>query len=99
LSAITTFVNPNERATKHLNAGNSYDSVCNRARVFWTIDCWSDNADGAALTEKLRRLSEEKSKLNLESPQIAPWAYRTAKRGVAAGEGSYAVDQEQKTQT
>lgn len=95
LSAVVTFLNPNERATKHLNAGNGYDSVCNRARIFWTIECWAVDADPQALTDKVKQLSAEKSKLNLESPQIAPWAYRSAKKGVASGEGVYAVDQPQ----
>jgi hypothetical protein len=92
LSAITTFLNPNERSTKHLNAGNGYASLCDRARIFWTIDVWS-GANATSLTEAVRQLSAEKSRLSNDAPQISPWAYRTAKKGVAAGEGSYAVDQ------
>lgn len=95
LSAVSTFLNPNERAAKHLASGNGYDSLSNRARIFATIDCWADGADARDLTERLKRLADEKSKLNAESLQISPWDYRKAKRGVAAGEGAYAVDKPQ----
>src|SRR3989338_9110426 len=39
LSGVMTFLNPNEKASVHLNAGNNYDSLMSRARIFWSIDC------------------------------------------------------------
>jgi len=95
LSTVSTFLNPNDRAAKHLASGNGYDSVSNRARIFGTIDCWADGVDARDLADRLKRLSDEKSKLNAESLQVSPWASRKAKRGVAAGEGAYAVDKPQ----
>src|SRR5262245_4505588 len=38
LSALSTFLNPSERANAHLNAGNQYMSVRNRARIFREIE-------------------------------------------------------------
>ena len=43
LSAVMTFLNPNEKANVHLSSGNNYDALQNKTRIFWTIDCWRDN--------------------------------------------------------
>lgn len=91
LSALMTFLNPNGKSSVHLNAGNSYDSLQNKVRIFWSIDCWREKSE-EVLTEKLKYFSEQKDKLNLNSPQI-PWlAYQLAKRGIEAGEADYKVD-------
>jgi hypothetical protein len=91
LSAIMTFLNPNERATKHTNVGNSYDALMNRVRIFWSIDCWGEESE-AVLTKQLKDFSDHKDKLNQNAPQPFPFAYGIAKRGIEAGEGKYEVD-------
>lgn len=91
LSAILTFLNPNERSGSHLNTGNHYDSLMNRVRVFWTIQCGLGDSE-AELAAKMQALAGEKDRLNLSSPQIPYWAYRIAKRQIAAGEASFQVD-------
>ena len=93
LSAILTFLNGNERAGCHLNAGNHYDSLTSRVRVFWTIECWEGDSE-AELATKLQALASERDRLNLSTPQIPYWAYRIAKRQIAAGEASYQADKE-----
>lgn len=93
LSAVMTFLNPNDKASAHLNAGNSYDALMNKVRMFWSIDCWRTEAD-EILAEKIAHLSEQKDKLNQTCPQIPPWAYAIAKRGIKAGEGSYSIDKD-----
>jgi hypothetical protein len=92
LSAVATFLNPNERASTHLSAGNNYDALCTRSRIFWTIECWREEYTDQVLTEKLRDLCDEKNKLNHSCPQIPKWAYDEAKKGIDAGEGVYQVD-------
>jgi hypothetical protein len=92
LSGITTFLNPIEKANSYLTAGNNYDALCGKARVFWTIECWRENATEQILTEKLRDLSDEKHKLNQSCPQVPPWAYKVAKQRILAGEAQYEVD-------
>jgi hypothetical protein len=72
LSGVMTFLNPNEKAATHLNAGNNYDSLMNKTRMFWSIDCWRDESE-QVLTEKLRHLSDQKDKLNQSCPQIPRW--------------------------
>jgi heme/copper-type cytochrome/quinol oxidase subunit 4 len=92
-SAVLTFLNTNERAGAHQNAGNHYDSLMNRVRLFWTIVCWQEYRE-AELVSKLQALSSEKDLLNLGSPQIPYWAYKIAKGQISAGEASFTVDQE-----
>ena len=91
ISAVMTFLNPNERASAHLNAGNDYDALQNEVRIFRTIDCWQNETE-QVLTERLKSFSTQKNQLNQGSPQIPWWAYQIAKRGIEAGEGSYSID-------
>lgn len=91
LSGVMTFLNPNERASNHLNAGNNYDALMNKVRIFWSIDCWRDESE-QVLTERLKYFSEQKDRLNQSSLQIPSWAYRIAKRGIDEGEGDYSID-------
>lgn len=85
LSAIATFLNPNDQASTHMNSGNSYDALMNKARIFWAIDCWRDESE-EVLTERLKWLSEQKDELNRKCGQIPRWAYKKAKKGIEAGE-------------
>ncbi|MDD3437568.1 MAG: SLATT domain-containing protein [Candidatus Gastranaerophilales bacterium] len=91
LSGVMTFLNPNEKASVHLNAGNNYDSLMNKVRIFWSIDCWRDESE-QVLTEKLKYISEQKDKLNQSCPQVPRWAYNIAKKGIRDGEGDYTID-------
>lgn len=91
LSSVMTFLNPNEKASAHLNAGNNYDSLQNKVRMFWSIDCWKEESE-EVLTERLRYFSEQKDRLNQNSPQIPKWAYKRAKKGIEEGEADYKVD-------
>ncbi len=93
LSAVLTFLNPNERATNHLNAGNNYDSLQNKARIFRTVDCLREDTE-QVLTERLKYYSEKKDQINQQSPQVSWLAYLVAKVGINKGEGSYMVDKE-----
>jgi hypothetical protein len=91
LSAVTTFLNPNEKSASHLRAANSYDALHNRARIVWTIDCGGSDSD-QVVSNRLRDLSELKNELNRKSPQIPRFAYNLGKKGILAGEADYLVD-------
>jgi hypothetical protein len=91
LSAIMTFLNPNEKASKHSSVGNEYDALMNKVRIFWSIDCWREESD-QVLTKELKYFSEQKDKLNQSAPQPLWFAYHTAKKGIEGGQGVYAVD-------
>ena len=91
LSSLLTFLNPNERAATHLKAGNNYDALMNKVRIFWSIDCGSDESE-EILTKQLKSFSDQKSKLNNDCPQVPRWAYKIAQRGINNGEGDYMAD-------
>ena len=91
LSATTTFLNPRERASTHLSAGNNYDSLLSKTRIFWTIDCWQNYTD-EILTHKLNSLSEERDRSNRECPQVPRFGYLAARKGIKEGEANHEVD-------
>ncbi len=91
LSSVATFLNPNKNKTDHLSAGNKYEALVNRVRIFRTIECWGESSD-QALAAKLMKFSEEKAVLNQASPQISFIAYSLAKRGIGRGEAAYLAD-------
>ncbi len=93
LTSITTFLNPKEQGNSHRTAGNNYDALMTKARIFWSIDCWREDSD-IILTERLKAYSDERDKLNRECPQPFNWAYKRAKRGIEKGEAEYLVDKE-----
>jgi hypothetical protein len=92
LSGITTFLNPNEKEGAHLAAAHAYDRLNNRARMFWSIDCWATDATDEGLTGQLKSLVAEKDDLNKSSPQIPKSAYKKAKKGIEGGEAAFQVD-------
>lgn len=92
LVAIKTFLNPTEKANAHLKAGNNYDALQSKVRIFWTIESPREMSE-KLLTEKLKDLSEERYKLNKDSPQVSTRAYKRARRGIKKGEATYEVDQ------
>lgn len=91
LTAILTFLKPNERASAHHQAGARYNSLKNRARFFREIDLCS-GARPQAFTKTLRRLSEQRNELNEVSPGVPRPAFESARRGIEAGEAEYKAD-------
>jgi hypothetical protein len=91
LTSIATFLNPNKKASEHLHAGNKYDALLNKVRIFRTIECWEETSDHV-LSDRLKRHSEDKATLNQSCPQVSWIAYRLAKCGIERGEGDYSVD-------
>jgi DNA-binding transcriptional regulator PaaX len=91
LSAITTFLNPNEKASAHLTAAHAYDKLNNEARMFWSIEAWQQTEE--ALTSRLRELVDRKDKLNSDSPQIPQRAYEKGKKQILAGQARFEVDE------
>jgi hypothetical protein len=95
LTAITTFLNPNEKANSHLNAGNKYNSLRNKARIFCEIDSCGENNSIQELTKQLKELAKQRNELNQNSPQIPRWAFKRAKKGIEGGEANYKVDEDE----
>lgn len=91
LSALATFVDAQKRISAHQNAGNAYDSLLNKVRIFRTIGCVSESLD-ALVNDQLRGFSEHKDRLNETSPSTPFIAYLLAKLGLWLGQAEYAVD-------
>lgn len=91
LTAVSTFMNPKEKADSHQKAGNKFESLQSKCRRFWTITCSSEsNVD--ILSRELEILSAEKDALNESSPQIPRAAYKKAQAGIINGEADFQVD-------
>ena len=95
LTAVTTFLNPNEKANSHRNAGNKYNSLRNKARVFFEIDCCGGSSY-EELIKQLKELVKQRDGLNQNSPQIPIRAYKKARKGIEEGEADYKVDEKNK---
>jgi hypothetical protein len=89
-ASILTFLNPNNRATCHLNAGNSYRELRNKVRIFREIDYLQDSDE--ILSKKLKELAAQRETLNKTNPQPPKWAYEKAKKRIEKGATSYKVD-------
>lgn len=96
VTGIMTFLNTNEKATSHRNAGNDYTSLRNKARIFRNVDCSAAERSEQELNNRLQELSEQRNALNKNNPQIPGWAYRRGKKGIEAGESDYAVDSDKR---
>jgi hypothetical protein len=91
-SGLFTFLNPQERSSRHLLAGNSYKELHNGVRIFREIDC-PGSTELDALKTKVHEFDACRNKLNKESPQIPRWAFIKARKGIEQGEATYAADQ------
>src|SRR3989338_397158 len=90
LTAVITFINPNERATVHQKAGNKYNALRNDTRIFYDIEV--SEVDDIKAIDYLKRLNDRRNKLNIESHQIPKWAFEKARKGIEEGEAKYRVD-------
>jgi len=90
LTAIITFINPNERASVHQKAGNRYNALRNDTKIFYDIEL--SEIDDKKATEDLKKLNDRRNKLNLESYQIPKWAFEKARKGIEEGEAKYKID-------
>jgi hypothetical protein len=91
LSAVTTFLDPNQKENAHFVAAHGYDKLNNDSRIFWTIECWQEESTDV-LASRLKTLVDKKNELNSTSPQIPGRAYKKAKKGIEDGEGNFQVD-------
>jgi hypothetical protein len=79
LTAVTTFLNPSERADGHTRAGNAYLALENRARLFHRLELRSGKAE-KELGRQLIRLVGDLNDLNRSSPQAPNRMFRKASK-------------------
>ena len=90
LTALTTFLNPSDRATTHHAFGNRYNSLRNRARITAEVD--APTIAIGKLRTTVDSYAAERDDLNAKAPQIPPWAFKKARKDIEGGEADYAVD-------
>ena len=90
-TGVITFLNPNKIAASHHRAGTEYNAIRNKARIFYEIECQSNDANDHLIAE-LKAMSRQKDDLSATSPSVPQWAFNHARRGIEAGEAIYKVD-------
>jgi len=91
ITAILTFIKPNEKADLHSKSGSALNSLKNNTRIFKEIEILRID-DFDLLEKRLRALSDERNKLNKESLSIPYFAYKKAHKGIVKGESTYRTD-------
>jgi len=94
LTAVATFLNPNEKATNHRYAGDQYNNLRNNVRLLAEIELDLAIDDKEILAE-LKDINRKRNEFSLKLPLIPRWAYRKAKKGIEKGEAKYEIDKEQ----
>lgn len=95
LVAVSTFLNPSKKASKHEVAGNQYLALAKSVERFKEID-----VDGATdenwIRTRLEEFAERRDALNENSSNPLRSAFTKAKAGIDAGETNYRVDRDGK---
>lgn len=96
LTAVVTFLKPNEEADRHRRAGDAHFAIKNRARIFRTVELEADGADEAKLVDTLKSLSADLDAARAAAPPIPDEAYKKAKGEIEDGKtAEYRVDKAQ----
>jgi hypothetical protein len=93
LTALMTFMKPNERASIHKTAGDQYLALRNDARIFREIELLEPE-ETCTHTDKLKALAQRRNELNQGSPEIPRRAFTKARQGIDEGETQYRADKE-----
>lgn len=81
ITAILTFIKPEEKANQHSKSGCEFNALKSNVRMFKDIEV-NQTDDTDALATKLRTLSDERNKLNKESLPLSYLGYILAKIGI-----------------
>jgi hypothetical protein len=87
ITALITFLNPNERAEIHVNAGNAYNQLRNNTRIVYEID--AESGIITSFTEKLKQLNNKRNELNSQFPRPPMRAFEKARKEIEKGEAEY----------
>jgi hypothetical protein len=93
LTAVVTFLKPNEEADRHRRSGDANFAIKNRARVFRTVELEADGAEEAKLVDALKALSSDLDAARAAAPPIPDEAYKKARREIEDEKtAEYSVD-------
>ncbi|MBA5249072.1 MAG: SLATT domain-containing protein [Gammaproteobacteria bacterium] len=92
LAALQTFISPDDKAVKHKNSGDEFNSLKNNTRMLREIEI--NILPEKKRLEKIRSLSNKRDELNKISLQIPKYAFKKAKKGIDEGQAEYLADKE-----
>ena len=79
LSAITTFLEPNEKQNSHFNSSNSYRTLVSNINIFCKVDCAIETSK-TLLLNRLKEFEIQRDEINQNSPFIPSWAQKKAEK-------------------
>jgi hypothetical protein len=82
LTGITTFLNPNGKASAHQAIGTKYTALRHRTRTFYNLTLLTDVSE-QELLEQLQSLAKQCDDLNEASLPISDRAYKIARKKIA----------------
>jgi len=88
LAAISTFLEPQKKASAFRKAGADYKYLRDRARVLYEVKEKSDINTEKLVTE-LELLQQKSHQLSSNTPVIPKWAHLAACAGIESGEADY----------
>lgn len=80
ITALSTFLNPNEHSLNHNNAGTSYLVLSNHARIFYQIETLPKEKPDMEIIDDFYTLANQRDESNKNSPRIPEWALNRAKK-------------------
>lgn len=93
LTICLTFLKPSEKSDSHKNAGNLYQALRNKARIFREVELTrSENID--QVLKDFNSLAARRDELNTIMPSISRAPYEKAKEDIDEGRAVYQVDKE-----
>jgi hypothetical protein len=92
LSSLTTFLDPNKRASIHHASAKAYEALYHSAGFFYRFESLNDNADTEDLEQKLSALNSAFLELNKSSAAIGGRAYRIADENIKEKRGEVVRD-------
>ena len=92
LTGLMTFMRVGDRAATHKKSGDQLHGLMYEVGFFIRVTLVGAN-DLAGTEKQLKAFSDRLISLNRLSPSPPRWAYELAKKGIAAGETDFSVDQ------
>lgn len=96
LSAIATFLNPDEKARSHHASGVEYAGLRRRLRQFIDIRCEANSSDINALSEDLKFLTDDINTIQANARPIPQKAHQKAKLEIEQPNGTASYSQSDK---
>jgi hypothetical protein len=90
MGAVSTFLNPSNKASEYYSSASSYLELRNRVRRFRNIEVTGMDSEEAK--ERILAYGQQKDDLSSSTPQIPEWAFKKARDNIEDGQTNYVAD-------